>query len=56
MHCFAADGSYARDETFSCLVVDGIRLNEKHIQYFMAQWALPYLEVPSRRWLELRVA
>jgi len=31
------------DDTFDCVTIDGIELNETHVQYFMAQQALPHI-------------
>lgn len=44
VHAFAADGSELRNDTYSEVILDGIRLNEEHIRYFMAQSVVPYLK------------
>jgi transposase-like protein len=43
VHAFSAHGKYALDETYSSVVIDGISLDELHVQHMMAQLALPYL-------------
>jgi hypothetical protein len=43
IHLFDAGGNVVVDDTFDHVVIDGIELNESHIQYFMAQQALPHL-------------
>lgn len=44
VHGFAADGSEIYNETYSSVTIDGIKLNEDHIRYYMAQQTLPYLK------------
>lgn len=44
VHLYDAEGAIVVDDTFDHVVVDGLALNEPHVQYFMAQQALPYLE------------
>jgi transposase-like protein len=43
IHLYDSHGNIAVDDTFDHVVIDGIELNEAHVQYFMAQQALPYL-------------
>ncbi len=43
VHGFDADKKIIFDETYSSVIVDGVRLNEQHVKYFMAQSALDYL-------------
>jgi len=43
IHLYDAQGGIVVDDTFDHAVIDGIELNEPHIQYFMAQQALPHL-------------
>jgi uncharacterized protein (DUF983 family) len=43
IHLYDAQGNIVVDDTFDHVVVDDIELHEAHIQYFMAQQALPYL-------------
>ncbi len=43
VHAFNSEGQFEIDETFSRVVVDGITLDEAHVQHFMAQSALDYL-------------
>ena len=43
IHLYDAQGRIVVDDTFDHAVIDGIELNEPHIQYFMAQQALPHL-------------
>lgn len=43
VHAFSSPGNFAFDETFSSVTIDGIRLEEIHVQHLMAQMALPYL-------------
>jgi transposase-like protein len=43
VHAFSEPGKYAVDETFSSVVIDGVKLDEVQVQYLMAQQALPYI-------------
>lgn len=43
VHLYDAGGFIVVDDTFDRVVVDGLELNESHIQYFMAQQAVSYL-------------
>lgn len=43
IHLYDSQGNIAVDDTFDCVTVDGMELNEAHVQYFMAQQALPHL-------------
>ncbi|WP_247301025.1 hypothetical protein [Bradyrhizobium sp. 179] len=43
VHLYDAHGDIVVDDTFDSVTLDGVELNEDHIQYFMAQQALPYL-------------
>jgi transposase-like protein len=43
IHLYDSHGNIAVDDTYDHVVIDGIELNEEHIQYFMAQQALPHL-------------
>lgn len=43
VHLYDAHGDIVVDDTFDRVTLDGTELNEEHIQYFMAQQALPYL-------------
>ena len=43
IHLYDVQGNLTVDDTFDHVVLDGIELNETHIQYFMAQQALSYL-------------
>jgi len=43
IHLYDSQGNIAVDDTFDCVTVDGIELNESHVQYHMAQQALPHL-------------
>lgn len=43
VHLYDAAGAIVVDDTFDRVVIDGLELNESHVQYFMAQQALPYL-------------
>jgi transposase-like protein/DNA-directed RNA polymerase subunit RPC12/RpoP len=43
IHLYDSHVDIVIDDTFDHVVLDGVELNEDHIQYFMAQQALPYL-------------
>lgn len=43
VHLFSAPGQIVIDDTFDRVIIDGVELNESHVQYFMAQGALPHL-------------
>jgi transposase-like protein len=43
IHLYDCSGEIAVDDTFDHVIIDGIQLNEAHIQHFMAQQALPHL-------------
>jgi transposase-like protein len=43
VHLFRAPGEIVFDDTCDRVTVDGIELNESHVQHFMAQQALPHL-------------
>jgi len=43
IHLFDSDGAIVKDDTFDRVLIDGVELNEAHVQYFMAQQALPHL-------------
>jgi transposase-like protein len=54
IHLYDSHGNIAVDDTYDHVVIDSIELNEEHIQYFMAQQALPHLS--DTRPNHLRVA
>jgi transposase-like protein len=43
IHAFDERGEYMIDETYASVKIDNIDLDEMHVQYYMAQSALPYL-------------
>ncbi len=43
IHLYESPGKITIDDTFDHVIIDGIELNEEHVQYFMAQQALPHL-------------
>jgi hypothetical protein len=43
VHAFAAPDKIVVDETFDQVRIDGVLLDEKHVQYLMAQSSLPHL-------------
>jgi hypothetical protein len=43
IHLYDSKGNIVVDDTFDRVAVDGIGLNEAHVQHFMAQQALPHL-------------
>jgi hypothetical protein len=44
VHAYDASGHRVHDDTYGEVILDGILLNEKQVQYYMAQSALSYLE------------
>ncbi|WP_456797018.1 hypothetical protein [Bradyrhizobium sp. USDA 4473] len=43
IHLYDSQGTIVVDDTFDHVAVDGVELTETHVQYFMAQQALPHL-------------